>query len=539
MSALRVVAYAINGRGMGHLVRQLAILRWVRRYAALLGVKIECWVLTSSEADTLARREGFPSLKIPSKSMVRDGGLDPVTWLPVARSMVLNLVATLQPDLLLVDTFPGGSFGELVVALELARRRVLVARPVRPEIAADAAWQALLPLYHRVIVPGEAGELTTEKRVAPILIREREEVMSRAEARVALGIPDGARACYLTLGGGGDPNAESVIPRLIPRLRAAGWHVVVGAGPLYQGAEVRGEGITWLDRPVAMELLPGADVAVSAGGYNSFHELMYLGIPTVFLPQPRLADDQSGRVARAVAAGAGRLAPTVEEIPALLESAGDGAKARALVPLNGASEAAAEALSLLLPAEDVAAARAALTPAAVGALSRAGLEGELGLALVRLLGGERPSRRAEQKAVLLELADAGHVVPSLPAAAGVGDVAAFLQAVAAVGAPAPMAVSLVQQLARRFPAGRPAELVTAMAQLLPVFARFEDWMGAVALIRAIPVQRQYRLATFVEDLVAWLAGETDLYDAQRRLAQAEGAGRVPVAEVLRMVPAAG
>ena len=60
MKKLRVVSYAINGRGLGHLVRQLSILRWVKRYASLLGVNAEIWVLTTSEADTLARREGVP-----------------------------------------------------------------------------------------------------------------------------------------------------------------------------------------------------------------------------------------------------------------------------------------------------------------------------------------------------------------------------------------------------------------------------------------------------------------------------------------------
>ena len=131
-----VVSYAINGRGMGHLTRQLAILRWVRRIGQILDRRIECWVLTSSEADTLARREGFCSLKLPSKAMFRDASLDPARYLRVARSWVLNTLAALGPDLLLVDTFPGGSFGELTAALEFARRRVLVARKVRPEFAA-------------------------------------------------------------------------------------------------------------------------------------------------------------------------------------------------------------------------------------------------------------------------------------------------------------------------------------------------------------------------------------------------------------------
>ena len=128
MSKLRVVSYAINGRGMGHLVRQLSILRWVKRIATVLGVKHELWILTSSEADTLARREGICSFKMPSKAMMRDAGVDPHRYLAVARGWVLNAVAGLQPDLLLVDTFPGGSFGELVNVLEMAKHRVLVAQ---------------------------------------------------------------------------------------------------------------------------------------------------------------------------------------------------------------------------------------------------------------------------------------------------------------------------------------------------------------------------------------------------------------------------
>ena len=143
---LRVVSYAINGRGMGHLVRQLAILRRLRQVCALLDVQCETWLLTSSEADTLARREGIPALKIPSKAMLRDAGVDPTRYLAISRTWVMNTIAGLAPDLLLVDTFPGGSYGELVAALELVPHRVLVARRVREDFASHEAYEALLPL---------------------------------------------------------------------------------------------------------------------------------------------------------------------------------------------------------------------------------------------------------------------------------------------------------------------------------------------------------------------------------------------------------
>jgi hypothetical protein len=188
----------------------------------VLGIRLEAWVLTSSEGDTLARREGFCALKIPSKAMMRDAGIDPGRALGVARTWVLQTVAGLQPDLLLVDTFPGGSSGELLPVLELVRERVLVARAVKSEIAADDAYRTLLPLYQRTIVPSEVGD--------PILLREAHELLARADARRALGVPDGKRAVYLSLGGGGDVTAPDALPRLVDMLLATGDHVVVGAG---------------------------------------------------------------------------------------------------------------------------------------------------------------------------------------------------------------------------------------------------------------------------------------------------------------------
>lgn len=521
---LRVVAYAINGRGLGHLTRQLAILRWMRRYCALLDVPLEAWVLTSSEADTLARREGFPALKIPSKAMMRDAGLDPAHLLAVARAWVLNAVATLQPDLLLVDTFPGGSFGELGPVLELARRRALVARPVRPEMAEDPAYTSWLPLYDQVIVPDDGG-------LGPVLLREREELLPREAARAALGLS--GRAVYLTLGGGGDPAAADLIPRLLPRLRARGWEVVVGAGPLYQGPEIRGPGIVWLDRYAPSELMAGFDAAVSAGGYNSVYELLHAGVPTVFLPQPRLADDQEGRVARVVAAGAGRRACTLDEVPELLEDPGSSEAAAALVPRNGASEVAARALSLVLPAEDLSYARKVFTPGVLGLFARRGLTSAQGLELLRLLAGEAPSALARRRRIL---AESGFEAPAAGGSA-VERLDDFLEANADV--PPDIALNLLSGLARRFPAARPRELLSASDLLFPAWRRLAgapaDWMSAVSLLRAIATQRQYPILEFARAFTAWLDTLDDPYEGLRALAALERNGQRPLAEVLRLL----
>ena len=277
MSTLRVVSYAINGRGLGHLTRQLAILRQIRQIAALLDLRLEAWVITSSEADTLARREGIPALKMPSKAMFRDAGIDPTRYLAVARGWVLNCVAGLGPDLLLVDTFPAGSFGELVSVLELAQRRVLVQRRVRDAFAEEASYAALLPLFHDTIVPDDRG-------TGPILLRSRHEMVDREAARAALGVPAEGRAVYVSVGGGGDKAAGSTLPRLVRSLTGRGWHVVVGAGPLYFGPEVRGDGITWLSRYAPVELFAGLDAAVSAAGQAAIiHDLQKIKSELAYL----------------------------------------------------------------------------------------------------------------------------------------------------------------------------------------------------------------------------------------------------------------
>lgn len=528
MKRLRILGYAINGRGLGHLVRQLAILRWVRRYGALLGVNTECWLLTTSEADTLARREGIPAFKLPSKAMMRDASIDPTRWLAVSRQWVMNTVAGLAPDVLIVDTFPGGSFGELLAVLETVPVRVLVARAVKDNIAEDEAYRALLPLYHKTIVPDERG-------VGPILLREREELLDRAAARAALGITR-ERAVYITLGGGGDEAAARVLPPLTDALTARGWHVVVGAGPLYAGPERRGPHITWMDRYVPVELLAGVDAAVSAGGYNSVTELMFVGVPTVFLPQPRIADDQDGRARAAVAAGAARIATTLDEIPDLLEAPGDPAAARALVPHNGARAAAAEVLSAVLPAADVALARSVVTPELWARANALG--GAKALETMRVLVGDAPSAQRERDALLAELVAEGAVLaaPARRRAPAAARIDKFLTIVETNAPPLDAALAIVRSLKRKFPTTTLDAIVDACGILFPAWARFADWMGAVSLVNALPVQRNVPLHEVAAALTTWLARESDLFDALRRFAHLEGNGARSLGEVLHVLP---
>jgi predicted glycosyltransferase len=407
--SLRIVNYAVNGSGTGHLTRLVAINRWLRRYAAWAGVRAEIYFLTSSEADGLPLAENFAAFKLPSKTLIQSAGIDKTTYLALAKQWVWHSLGLLRPDLFVVDTFPRGSYGELLNALDLCKKRALVFRPMLEEFARRPDVQALLPLYDLVLVPEREGDASVvvpdaaqprTRFVGPIAVRERVELFGRDEARARLGLAPDARVVYVSAGGGGDENAEQHLSRVIAALIAADstLTLVAGAGPLYRGSVPRHARVTWLVNESAAEHARAFDVAVTAAGYNTFTELMLAGVPSVFVPQSKIADHQAERALRAVRAGAARLidraagdAEVVAAVRDLLEPAvreRASLAARGLVPKNCARGAAAELLRACLPASDVDRAEAAVGDALLEQSRALGVEEDALIELMQLLDGD-------------------------------------------------------------------------------------------------------------------------------------------------------
>lgn len=529
---LRIVAYAVNGAGAGHLQRLTAICRWVRRYASYCGASCEVFFLTSSEADGFLFHEGFASFKLPSKTAVVSTGIDKLAYLALAKQWVWHSLGLLRPDVLVVDTFPNGSFGELVSALDLARNRVFVYRPVKDEFARRADFQAMLPLYDRILVPEseDAASVVVPERArpavrftGPAMVRERVELRSREEGRARFGIPDGRLAVLVSAGGGGDPTAEADLRRATGVLLSHGEvQVVLAAGPLYRGERWGGERITWISEPALAEWLPAFDFAVAAAGYNTVLELMHAGVPAVFLPQEKVADEQDRRAAAAAEAGAAAIVggagerAGLEAAVARFLDAGERARAaenaRALVPRNHARDAAAEILELVLPAHEVAAAEAAVGDGLLAAARDLGvpLEGffELVQALVPAVpggSGARSERRAEKEAS--------------EAAAGLAR-----QAVVA-GVPAVHALRLLVPLQKRLLKGTLEERIDGTARVLAALAPFSEWGAALHLVKSLSPAREataLEVSTELEAFVGRFGGVAGgLAQAVAALASAE------------------
>lgn len=355
----RILFYAVNGLGLGHVTRLLAIARQVRAQCP----DAQILFVTASEADNVIYQEGFAALKVPSKTIAASTRLRPQTYAKLVQTVTWNAVSAFNPALLVVDTFPAGSIQELLPILRWEMRRVFVYRAQQAEAARDPFFQNTLGLYDLAIVPHAPG--TEEIPLPPtlaaawtgdILLRTRADALPRAEARARLGLPERGRILYATFGGGGAGEVKEALALVQKALADTDWSVAVARAPLERlsGTALPAHWHSVSYYPMA-ECFAAFDGAISAAGYNSVGELLHHGVPSVLVPFARGLDDQFARVQKAVDTGAALTSSLDTEALRVAaqqladpETAGQlSARARALTDEDGAARAASAILGLL------------------------------------------------------------------------------------------------------------------------------------------------------------------------------------------------
>jgi radical SAM protein with 4Fe4S-binding SPASM domain len=360
-SPLRVAFHAINGIGLGHLVRTVSLATELP--ALVPGVAL--LVLTNARDPSLLVRAGLDFVQLPPR--LAEPHADPErvhTALPepLEEAALVAALTTFAPDLVVFDTHAPIRVVRRVAAL--GARAVLVLRELRPEALRAFVASGAGLLFDRIVVPHDPGEVELaafgELPVTlsgPIVRAVPRSGTAGSEVSRAPQVP----RIVAIAGGGGQPvDARRYLravadAHLLARARIPALETVLVTGP-YAGAPAHLEGYTGLtvigSTPELPALLAGASLVISQAGYNAIAELRTLEKPAILVPAYRKAEDQRTRARRLVHAGAAVIArprarDLADQIEALVLAPGALAamtRAHRAIPLVPQNRAAAEAV---------------------------------------------------------------------------------------------------------------------------------------------------------------------------------------------------
>jgi UDP:flavonoid glycosyltransferase YjiC (YdhE family) len=294
-----------NGIGVGHATRLLAIARRME-------TKVEPVFASLGQASSIIEAFGYAAEYIPSYT---DIGAAIGDWDAWFRPQLREMIDRHDADVVVFDgNHP--TTGLVEAALADGRRRLVW---VRRGMCAPkpSPYLGNARFFDCIIEPGElAGDRDTGptsllrhevQAVPPIRLLDADELLSREAARVEMGLDPARPAVLLQLGAGGNRDVVELTDRLLGDLRRfdglqiviAEWSNGAISLPLWSGTRrLRGFPIS--------RLFNGFDFSISAAGYNTYHEVIAFGLPTIFVANRHPSmDDQGARAAFAQDHGAG------------------------------------------------------------------------------------------------------------------------------------------------------------------------------------------------------------------------------------------
>jgi hypothetical protein len=298
----RALFVTSNGTGLGHLTRSMAI---AKRLGAL-----EPLFITFSAAAPVVHELGFPVEYIASYD--RPGAGNDLSWTRRARARLAQAVAEVDPAVVVFDgTHP---YERLLPALRSTGAPLVWCRRAMWRSDSDTAplWRS--HLFDAVLEPGEwAADVDTGPTVArrseanvvdPIVLLDREELLSRADAERELGLEPRRQNALVQLGQG--EGVREASRRCLRHLAGRDDVQVVAVASTLSAFDAPPEGVVPLGATYPISrYLAAFDLAVAASGYNAYHELIQLGPPALFVPMPRQTDDQVARALYAQERGVG------------------------------------------------------------------------------------------------------------------------------------------------------------------------------------------------------------------------------------------
>src|SRR5690625_4972812 len=292
-----------NGAGMGHLTRLFS-------YARRLEGAASAYLLSMSQAVPIAERLGHSYEYLPSAKAL---GMPPGRWRgmfvdrvgeTITRVMVSpgrwrgmfvdrvgETITRVRPDVVVFDgTWPYQGIDEIRAKHPGPRwvwsRRGMWRAGLNTEQIAKAAW------FDAVLEPGDlaaeydGGATVGEPahRVGPVTLLDVADLEDRAAARAALDLPQDGPLALVSLGAGNINDTSGDLGAAAAALARLGVGVCVTVPEIAaSGGPAGGDVHLVRDYPLSRHYR-AFDVGVIAAGYNSFHDLLRVGVPALVVP---------------------------------------------------------------------------------------------------------------------------------------------------------------------------------------------------------------------------------------------------------------
>ena len=294
-----IVFFPTNGVGLGHFTRVFAVAKRVREQDP----DVEIVFVTTMAALHLLESEGIPSYHLPGAYMFND--MSSAEWNAITEELLATVFEIHRPSVFVFD----GAFPYRGMLNAIKNREGLTNVWLRR--GAFKKGGTKIPVdsiehFHHIIRPGDSVETTAQEfdfntpisHVNPILLAKPQQLLSKEESRLRLGIPNNALAVYIQLGAGKINDIEGQLEMAIRILNEnESIHIVVGESIIGDRLRLEGDRIRIIrDYPNSLSF-NGFDFAIMAGGYNSYHEAIAFQLPTIFVPNDGTGmDDQIARV---------------------------------------------------------------------------------------------------------------------------------------------------------------------------------------------------------------------------------------------------
>lgn len=293
-----VLLVTSNGWGLGHLIRQLTISKY-------LPENVRCTILTLSQAAHVAAADNLeyaPSYTQPwiTKAQWHGGYL---------RDRIIALAQEVDADTIVFDgVVPYIGLLDALRHLEATRiwiRRGLWRTDADTSPLDDSEW------FDLIIEPSDIGsshdvgptsEREDAQRVGVITDAHANAGLERSLAAARLGCDPNRKTLLINVGSSaiGDLSSLNDVLAEFPT-----WQILTTKDGLGRSRHVGDEVIAISGIFPLYPYLPAIDLAVTSAGYNAAHEFVGMGVPAIYVPAPTTTDDQFARAEAIAMSGAG------------------------------------------------------------------------------------------------------------------------------------------------------------------------------------------------------------------------------------------